>query len=235
MKTEVAKEVASRCQKIIHLYWSETAEERRLMNGGGDCKVTVSLQGWGDPCTFEMAGKSYMQQFNRVAQVVEARFTIKKLHFGGVGGGWNVIRCLRMIAGQVEEQGEEGLSELEIDNVFPLLFSGEVRTIFLSLVEASQVWRIQTLVMAFYQDGYIRKMWTELTNSLAKGHIGRAKFVIAEDHYDLVRPNLKFVKAVWEISEEVQVEDRPPIGGGRGRDPKITWEEAYETLLNKIC
>ena len=46
---------------------------------------------------------------------------------------------------------------------------------------------------------------------------------------------MKFVKAVWEISEEVQVEDRPPIGGGRGRDPKITWEEAYETLLKNIC
>ena len=164
MKTEVAKEVASRCQKIIHLYWSETAEERRLMNGGGDCKVTVSLQGWGDPCTFEMAGKSYMQQFNRVAQAVEARFTIKKLHFGGVGGGWNVIRCLRMIAGQVEEQGEEGLSELEIDNAYT---GREVRTgIFLSLVEASQEWRIQTL-SDLCLDGYSGQ-WPELTKCAAK-------------------------------------------------------------------
>ena len=230
MKTEVAKEVASRCQKIIHLYWAETAEERRLMNGGGDCKVTVSLQGWGDPCTFEMAGESYMQQFNRVAQVVEARFTIKKLHFGGVGGGWNVIRCLRMIAGQVEEQGEEGLSELEIDNAYT---GGEVRTgIFLSLVEASQEWRIQTL-SDLCQDGYSGKR-PELTKCAAKGHIGRVKFYIPVLHA-LARPNMKFVKAVWEISEEVLVEDRPPIGGGRGRDPKITWEEAYETSLKYIC
>ena len=90
------------------------------------------------------------------------------------------------------------------------------------------------------QDGYSGQR-PELTKCAAKGHIGRVKFYIPFLHA-LARPNMKFVKAVWEISEEVQVVDRhrfiggrPPTGGGRGRDPKITWEEAYETLLKNIC
>ena len=46
------------------------------------------------------------------------------------------------------------------------------------------------------------------------------------------------VKTVWEISEEVVVDycyELTHIGGGRDKDPKITWEEAYLTLLKKIC
>ena len=80
--------------------------------------------------------------------------------------------------------------------------------------------------------------WRELTKSSAKGHIGTSEFYIARPH-QFARPKMKFVKAVWEMSEEVKVVDfrtyLPPIGGGRGRDPKITWEEAYETLLKTIC
>ena len=57
------------------------------------------------------------------------------------------------------------------------------------------------------------------------------------------RISKEVVKAVWEIAETLEVSvidgDYPGtlvrIGGGRGEEPKTTWEEAYETVLNNIC
>ena len=50
------------------------------------------------------------------------------------------------------------------------------------------------------------------------------------------------VKLVWEITEkmEVVVDENNPgtmieIGGGRGKESKMTWEEAYQTVLHNIC
>ena len=52
------------------------------------------------------------------------------------------------------------------------------------------------------------------------------------------RPKEADFKAIWEISEEVVLDycyEFTHIGGGRGKDPKITWEEAYLTLMRNIC
>ena len=251
MMMEVVKEVASRCQKDLHLYWADTVEERRRRRdaptGGflGSSKITVSFEGgWGAPCTFEVAGESYRQELNRVAQAVGVKFTIKKLHFGG---NWYSAFQLRghqkeilgMIAAQVGQQGEEGLSKLEFDTA-ALMSNREVGNIVFSLIEASKEWTMQHVTVQLQQDGLSEK-WTELIKSSAKGHIGKFSFYCPPlFKYDgLARPQKKNVKAVWEISEVVTVTslkaNYPAIGGGRGKDPKISWEEAYETLLKVIC
>ena len=59
------------------------------------------------------------------------------------------------------------------------------------------------------------------------------------------KEDVKYVRAVWEIAEKLEVvvydHDQDLTGtliqirGGRGEDPKTTWEEAYETVLNNIC
>ena len=63
----------------------------------------------------------------------------------------------------------------------------------------------------------------------------------------MVKAKKEDVKAVWEIAEKLMQESNPfdyhhadnndgiVVGGGRGEDPKTTWEEAYEILLKKIC
>ena len=99
---------------------------------------------------------------------------------------------------------------------------------------------MQHVTVQLQQDGLSEK-WTELIKSSAKGHIFHFSFYCPPlFKYDgLARPQKKNVKAVWEISEVVTVTslkaNYPAIGGGRGKDPKITWEEAYETLLKVIC
>ena len=211
----------------------------------GSFKVAVSIEGgWGSPCTFEMAGESYIQELNRVAQEVRAKFTIKKLHFGGF---WisgleltdSEMEILRMIAEQIEEQGGEVLSKLEFD-MAALMSNMEVGDIVFSLVEASKEWTMHYLTIPLLLDGY-SEGWTKLTNSSDKGHIGKLVFYWPPlyESYHLARTKMKHVKAVWEISEEVTISNLvvayPKIGGGRREDPKITWEEAYKTLLKAFC
>ena len=144
---EVVKEVARRCQKDIDLYWPTNAGGRRSWKVG-QCKVTVSFDGWGIPSTFEMAGESYRQELNRVAQAVGAKFTIKNLQFCGFWNSALQEEILRMILAQVEEQGEEGLSKVEFD-IAHHSFNKEI----LSLVEASKEWSMQCLPSWLEQDG----------------------------------------------------------------------------------
>ena len=89
MMTEVAKEVASRCRLDLDFFWGLPT---------ANCKVTVSLEGWGAPCTFEMAGESYSRVFNRVIQALGTKFTIKELHFREacpyrIGCFWTAAKC----------------------------------------------------------------------------------------------------------------------------------------------
>ena len=46
------------------------------------------------------------------------------------------------------------------------------------------------------------------------------------------------VRAVWEISEELEayLDGNPLVlGGGRREELKTRWEEVYEAVLNRIC
>ena len=43
----------------------------------------MTIKGWDAPCTFEMMGESYMDEFNKVVEAVGAKFTIKKLNVLG--------------------------------------------------------------------------------------------------------------------------------------------------------
>ena len=86
-----------------------------------------------------------MHMFNRVAQAVEAKFTIEKVHCCGFWPSDIDTEVLRLIAGQVEK---EGLSKLEIDIAFRRFT--EKGDVLISLVEASKKWTIQTLRIYFF-------------------------------------------------------------------------------------
>ena len=86
-------------------------------------------------------------------------------------------------------------------------------------------------------------MWRALAQAVATGHIGTIKYQLGEGNAgEDKQGHVEDVKAVWEITEKMEVvvdEDNPgtviQIGGGRGEEPKITWEEAYQTVLHNIC
>ena len=82
-----------------------------------------------------------------------------------------------------------------------------------------------------------------LAQSAATGHIGTIKFFVDQsqvtDNWSEEKKTEQ--KAVWEITEKVEVQDSHPAGtvvqieGGRGKESKITFEEAFQTVLYKIC
>ena len=155
-------------------------------------------------------------------------------------------KSFELMARLVDQQGE-GLYKLELPFFIHHSHSQHQDT-SLSLLKACKEWKIQTLYpdsvphfLAAWQ-GFSNShgdIWTELAKSAATGHIGTMKFPIHKG-----KISKENVKAVWEIAQTLEVrvlaggtnpETVIRIGGGRGEDPKTTWEEAFETVLYNIC
>ena len=86
--------------------------------------------------------------------------------------------------------------------------------------------------------GLSKMIFAELRKCFATGHVGELRLVHdIEEVQWLIKED---VRAVWEISEKVelftfgQLGRDGNIGGGRDKDTNVTWEEAYE-LLKMIC
>ena len=189
-----------------------------------------------------MGGEHHLKELNKVAQTVGAKFTIKDVEAFDFRA--YPYRCsfdgmsFKLMAGLVAQQGE-GLHKLDLPFV-PLCSHSLHQDTSLSLLKASEEWKIQTVLVSplSFSHGDI---WTVLARSAATGHIGNMKFGFNKGKTG--RSSKEDVRAVWEIAETFEVEvidgDYPGtlirIGGGRGEDPKTTWEVAYETVLNNIC
>ena len=220
MMMAVAKEVATRCQENT---------KRDFL------KLSLSLDNWDAPHTFEMTGDKYRQEFARVAAVVGTKFTIKRLHLGVGFPPTTVMETLRMIAAQVDQQESKSLSMLQIDTVRAVQ-NWEAVELLMKLIEASKEWVIQRV--ADMVSPVVSKMiFAELGRCSATGHVGRlVLYHFMETEQWLIKED---VRAVWEISEKVEIctfglLGRDVIGGGRAKDTNVTWEEAYE-FLNMIC
>ena len=233
MMMAVAREAATRCQE-------NTGDAE-----GDFLKLSLSLDDWDAPHTFEMTGDKYRQEFARVAAVVETKFTIKRLDVQlsdmGVGlaiPSTTVMETLRMIAAQVDQQESESLSMLEIDSLRTGQNWEAVKPL-MKLIEASKEWVIQTVALTNVPrlaPAVMSKMiLAELGRCSATGHVGQLELY---DFMDVEQWLIKEdVRAVWEIAEKVvifRLGFENLIGGGRDKDTNVTWEEAYE-LLNMIC
>ena len=86
--------------------------------------------------------------------------------------------------------------------------------------------------------GLSKMIFAELRKCFATGHVGELRLVHdIEDVQWLIKED---VRAVWEISEKVEIFTFDQLGrdgyfgGGRAKDKHVRWEEAYEAL-NMIC
>ena len=230
MKTEVLREVAKRFE--FHdggdFYSSSTKGWRCGFRGR--FKVTVSIEGWGEgeaPSTFEIRS-GHLSSLHDVAQAVGAQFTIKEVKtFAHLISIESSIETFKLIDKLVNQQNE-GLDRLEVKRV--TMYSN-CQDIFFSLVRASKEWVVEKM----HIDPFVDCNWTELARSAAAGHIGTLEVFRGR----MQEARKEDIKAVWEISEKLKNISNPfvlvggvsEIGGGRGEDPKITWEEAYQALF----
>ena len=237
---DVVKEVASR---FIFLsgeggdcYFSgntHTHLTRRLF------KVKVSIQG----DTFEMAGEDQLKELSSVAQAVGAKLTIKEVQtFRTLAPGHMSMETFELIAALVGEQEEEvqkvALMAVEVWNSCAL----PQMEVFVSLVKASKEWTVQSITIGLLGSDSNEEIWRTLAKKAGCGKIG--KLVLLVNTEEVATVNEEDVKEVWKISERLEVEFysmsneelvlSSRCAGGRGADPKTTWEEVYQDVLKKI-
>ena len=204
MILEVVKEVAFRCQE------EALAEEGPL---GVGLRVTLALDNEEAAHTYEMTGLNYREEFNRVATMVEfTMFTILKVHTS-TSGWWADKNTLRMLAAQVERQDSGSLCNLEVEELILVSTTAytsysEPMKLLLELIKVTEEWKIETVIVYILTND---KCFTDLAKCSARGHVGtlalssgffgEAPSLIKED-----------VKAIWEISEEIEV-DGGRVGG----------------------
>ena len=225
MIMEVVKEVAFRCQE------EALAEEGPLGRG---LRVTLALDNGKAAHTYEMTGYNYRREFNRVATMVEfTMFTILKVHTSGWGWWWADKNTLRMLAAQVDRQDSRSLCKLEIEELFLVPDAAsysEPMKLLLELIKVTKEWKIES-VLVIHDIATNNEGFTDLAKWSARGHVGT---LVLSSHFFYGRPRLikEDVKAIWEISEKIEVDGRR-VGGGRDKDSNVTWD-ASETL-KMIC
>ena len=151
------------------------------------------------------------------------------------------LELIAMLVDCIDEQQLKG-EELPIERLHLFDFPDFEHPV-LSLMKASREWKIDTLSASHLGAVLLRA----LAQSAATGHIGTIKFFVDQSQVtdnwseEKKTEQKEDVKAVWEITEKVEVQDSHPAGtvvqieGGRGKESKITFEEAFQTVLYKIC
>ena len=128
-------------------------------------------------------------------------FTILKVHTSGWGADMNT---LRMMAAHVEKQDSRCLCKLEVGELKlnSLLFFSEQRKFLLELIKVSEEWKIQRVFVCIATN---YKCFTDLAKCSARGHVGT--LALSSGFFGEPRRLMKEdVKAIWEISEEIEVE-----------------------------
>ena len=150
-------------------------------------------------------------------------------------------KIFTMIAAQVDHQGDKSLSKMEFDSVQANSWTAFFLSHFIPLLKACTEWTVQTLLLQSSNSCF--SPWVaQFARISAKGHIGELVFFCEKLYEDAFpKSEIKNVKALWEISEELTVvKEEGGWGkvrcvGGRGEGPKMTWEEVYESFLKAIC
>ena len=238
MKAELVNEVASRfsirsSNKNFFYFCSKKGKGCRFIS---PLKVTVSIQGWDDaPDTFEM-GESHLKELHSLAQTVGTEFIVKEVKniYPLIG----YTEDIKLVVALVDQQ-EEGLDKLELQSVdFPSLQKKHQADSIFSLIKASKEWKVEEVSLMPTLLGDDSTFWAALAKNAGTGHIGTLEFppIYKEN---MQRARKEDVKAVWEIAEKLRHyfynhNGGTVIGAGRGEEPKTTWEEAYETLLENM-
>ena len=88
---------------------------------------------------------SYREEFNRVASVVDAKFTIRKMYLGYYTT--QSADTIGMLAAQVATQDTESHHHLEVERFWVGSSVGEWAKLLLQWIKFSKDWVIQTLVV----------------------------------------------------------------------------------------
>ena len=204
-------------------------------------RIIWTVQGWAAPETMDMEGYvghgdnnftySNVEELKNVAKAVGINFSIVEVQ--GFDSPLHFTACFRttcnnfkMIADHVEQQDEK-LANFE---VIELGMSHSLNENFFSLLRMSMKWKVQEVVAVV--DSLPNRPMIKLdhlagSSLLDKGHIG----ILFVDWYNLEPMSLNTLKRVWEISDEMYINEKVKLKGGSGEDREAAWQHVTDYLL----
>ena len=168
-----------------------------------------------------------MERLKNVAEAVRINFTILEVQ-GLESSIWTTWNNLKMVVDHVEQQDEK-LANFEVIRTEFLL-----KEAFFSLQRMSKKWKVKEMEVAVNS-----LPWRPLINlddlltasSLDDGHIS-SLFVHWYKDWELA--NLNALRRLWEISDEMWINENVLLKGGRGEDREEAWQRVidYFHLVN---
>ena len=217
MKAEVVKQAAR-----------EVAFDQSM-----DLKITLSIQGWGDPEIFAIDGHRF-KEVTKVEQKVGAHANIVSVLQHNKKYPWACRVLDEEIVERILAREERHLGELDKLELSRVDLSGETdhENLLLSLMETSKEWRVELLIIEDMKD--ILATLARISNT------GRIRFLIFNRTGPswLNEVNLEDVRKGWEISEAVGLGRKlssniPLFGGGMSVAPmEEEVEERWQRMVH---
>ena len=171
-----------------------------------------------------------MKELKNVAKAVGINFSI--LEVQGFDSPLHFTACFRttcnnfkMIADHVEQQDEK-LANFE---VIAMGMNQTLNETFFLLQRMSMKWKVQeveVIVGSLPNRPLIKLDHLAGSSLLDKGHIG----ILYVDWYR--EPvSLNALKRVWEISDEMYINEKVKLKGGRGEDGEAAWQHVIDYFL----
>ena len=194
-------------------------------------RIIWTVQGWAAPETMDMEGYvghgdnnftySNVEELKNVAKAVGINFSVVEVQ--GFDSPLHFTACFRttcnnfkMIADHVEQQDEK-LANFEMIGIGFRPFVDEV---FFSLQRLSKKWKVKEVGVD------VDDLEDLAASSLDNGHIISLSF----NWYWGEPVNLNALQRVWEISEEMEINE-VFLKGGRGEDREEAWQSVIDFFL----
>ena len=208
----------------------KAAATRLQISGETALRIKVSVQGWGDPVTVNLAGQN-LEILTSVARVVGAELIVEeviqkcpiqtRVEFLNIGV--EVDKIVQIIVSHMENQ-KERLVYTEFNQVY--LGTTTADDLFLPLLKVSKMWKVGMLVAVFAPS--LARFPTDV---VAAGQIGKMHIMGQKLEVD----NLDALRRFWEVTAKLIIHHggvlTTTVGGGKGENPDADWQRVLDIHL----
>ena len=200
----------------------KAAATRLEISGAAAVRIKVSVQGWGDPVTLNLAGQNF-EDLTVVARGVGAKLIVEEviLKCSWPSGVLTRDKIVQGIVSHLENQKEQ-LVYTEFYRVymgFPM-----ADDLFFSLLKVSKSWKVRELAGFF-----IHSLARFSTDVVAGGQIGQ--MIPMRQKLGVEKPD--GLRRIWEVTEKLIIrgDQETTLGGGRGENQDADWRQVLEIFL----
>ena len=189
-------------------------------------RIKVSVQGWGEPITMNLAGEN-LEGLIGVGRGVGAELIVEEviqmqswsMPFIGV----DVDKILKTIVSHLDQK--ERSVHTEWNQLFLGNFTADDSFPLFSLFKLSKSWKLGMLTALFASS-----LAPFPTDVVAAGQIG---FLVLLELTSAV-DNLDALKRFWEVSASLNIHhgvEDTTVGGGKGENPDADWQQVLDILM----